>query len=309
MGPMKAFPAILALSVLTPPVSAAPSALQHLMTAAGVESLSNVQAPVPPAAIGPASGQPTDDWLLRQTYDPDPAVRARAVRALRGFTGSRVSRRVQDLAQDREEAVAVRAEAAKNLATGSSSRDDDILHRLAEDRDEPKELRSWALKALYAAASRSTRSRDRLVAVLTDRRQPEALRSAAAWALFPTVGDRRTAAELLAVALDGLETDALRIEALKSLHAGLGYDRHRDAVQDLAAGAAPVEVRVAATLILHFDAQNRRSRDFLQNLAENAAEPAVRDAAIEALTARLSEERVAWLHLWYYGGAYRDPLP
>ena len=78
---------------------------------------------------------------------------------------------------------------------------------------------------------------------------------------------------------------------------------------DIARKESKTAVRVAAFLILHQDARSPRTRDFLQRAGERIKDmPAARNAAIEALSPVLSEQRVAWLHLAFYGGATRDPL-
>lgn len=242
-----------------------------------------------PAADASASGRfvASSTWLQDQQLvalmrDPDPGVRAAALRYARSMPiiqNRNVRGQIAAMAAD-EADLGVRLEAVRTLYWVSQYNEEQRrLLALARGDREPR-VRAMALKVLHTAAKSSSLVW-REVLDLTRNEADLEVRKAAIWGLFECAGLPDVRRVLLDMIWDGgLDTD-LRVEAVKSLFGGMGHsDAFRDMIRLAKDEGQPKALRLAGILVLS-GAQGSEISRTVEGLLRNA-DPEVRAAALKA---------------------------
>lgn len=249
------------------------------------------------------------EMLLALLRDPDAGVRKAALKSLRGYVGQTIAARNAVLAVywNAAEEVEVRAEAAKTLALVSTY--NEVYERLLSyaERGPVDSLRAVSAKALYLQAAARSDVRHRLERLLLNGSSAE-VRAAAAWGLFAASGNPGTRDAL--VRASGRDaSNAVRVEAIKSLYGAMGHSAVRyDAVRLALNASAPAELRKPAILLLSWGG-DYQTKQALERLVRTEKDPELRAAAIAALNP--SDEAIArYFHLARrtQDGALLDPL-
>lgn len=245
--------------------------------------------------------------LLR---DKDPEVRKSAVKAARNHIQNNYANEpVLDILLSRAEREDIRVEAARTLSYAAGYRKvQEALGGVAARGAEPLPLRVMAYKGLFLAAAANSRLQEDLCeAVLRGEKDPAARRGAI-WALFASAHSPRVQETLLDAAAGG-EAEATRLEALKSLYQGVGYQRVKSLYRSLAAGqAAPKALRLAAIKALS-GARDSSVERLLEELIRTESDGEIRAAAVAAVEPD-EAELARYFHLGYkaQNGAYISPI-
>jgi hypothetical protein len=252
-----------------------------------------------------------EDSLISLLSDRDASVRRTAAVSLKNYAlqSWKTENALLERAKDSRELESVRREAVKSLAWAAQhwSTRDALLSLIREDH-ETTTLRAIALKSLYVVSNDDMANRTLIDALGSD--QPLELREAALWALAgAATSNFDTKDKLRSIAVDGGETVAVRLEALKSLYAALGDWNLRDAVLRLAQDFGTAQaVRETSILALTAINQDWTVKDYLQRESQEERNSVLRTAAIRALANGPDLELVRYFHLSYYLGRFIDPL-
>lgn len=265
---------------------------------------------VPALTPSPRLSTKAQDELLRLLDDADPAVRAEAAKALKGYAAydSRVERKLLQLMSDQAEPETVRREALKSLALAAQHYNTrDAVLDLAADGRETASLRALAYKALYFVARSDYRVTEALLRAAE--REAEPLRLGALWALSGASGDYNASAKLRRILDDRGEPERVRVEALKALFPQLPLrnDVHW-AIRALADDShQPEDLREAAILSLVSVNSDFTTRRILDGLSRDDRNPRLRAAAIKA-PGGFTLELARFFHTAGFQGKFIDPL-
>lgn len=267
--------------------------------AAGVALAGTVKYPVLTGVQSHSS--PTDPAreLLDLLDHQDPAVRARAARALKDYVlDSRVERRLLDVLDRYGEQETVRRAAVKSLSAAPNDGTRRRLLDLARRTTESANIREISFKALWLAASTEPGVRSALHDALRNAGEAQ-IQAAAAWTLFAAEQDYATRRLLVDLARDPGAPLQPRIEAVKSLMIPMIHYEVRGPVMDLAQNlSADERLREAAILSLMGANNDYQVRVFLERAANNESAASLRRAAVSAL----GELTLEWARYFHLGG-------
>lgn len=284
-------------------------ALQSAVPAQAMDSLAAAPQALPGAADSRDARDLNTAQLTALLRDRNPEVRKSAVRAAkRHIQNNYANEPVLELLLSAGERADIRVEAARTLSyAGGYRKVQEALASVAVSAAEPVELRVMSYKALFDAAAGGSRLQEQLCEAVRAEKEPQ-VRRAAIWALFGSAQAVRVQDALLEAA-EPRESEADRIEALKSLYPAVGYPRVKNLYRSLAADAKIAKrVRLVSIKALS-GARDSSVERLLEDLVRTESDGELRAAAVAALEPDEAELR-GYFHLGYraQSGVYVSPI-